>query len=245
LNPIDADPGAADYGSLVHKALERFFADTPDLPPPAAEARLLEIGEKVFADVLVRPSVRTFWWPRFRAIAAWVAAQEADRRPRVARTLCEIDGTLEIAAPGGPFRLHARADRLDVLTDGSLALIDYKTGTVPKSAEIAAGYSPQMPLEAAIAAAGGFPQVGAATVSEVLFWSLKGGDAGGKQRPIGDDPAALAEAALAGLAALVAAFDDSATPYEARPHPDMAPRFSEVLHLARVKEWATGEESEE
>ena len=39
---------------------------------------------------------------------------------------------------------------------------------------------------------------------------------------------------------LVTSFDNPDTPYEARPRPDMAPRYSAYEHLARVKEWAAG-----
>jgi len=245
LDPIDADPGAADYGNLVHRALERFLAAHPLRLPEDAEARLAAIGEEVFAEVLARPGVWAFWWPRFQSVARWFLAMERQRRAGLRRTLCEVVGKVEIEAPGGPFLLHARADRVDVLADGSLALIDYKTGATPKKREVAAGFAPQLPLEAAIAEAGGFEGVAPAKVSQLLFWRLKGGADGGEEIPAGDDPGALAEAALEGLRALVAAFDDAATPYEARPHPDMAPRYSDYLHLARVKEWAVAGEEEE
>jgi ATP-dependent helicase/nuclease subunit B len=44
------------------------------------------------------------------------------------------------------------------------------------------------------------------------------------------------------LAALIAKFDDPATAYEARPNPVYAPTYSDYEHLARVKEWAAGED---
>ncbi len=53
------------------------------------------------------------------------------------------------------FTLTARADRLDVAGDGGLAIIDYKTGTPPSPKEVRS-LSPQLPLEALIARAGGF-----------------------------------------------------------------------------------------
>ncbi len=245
LDPIDADPGAADYGSLVHRALERFTEAHPGPLPAEAEARLLEIGAEIFAPALARPGLWAFWWPRFRSVAAWFIAHEGERRSRVARSWCEAKGGLDLAAPAGPFRLHARADRLDLLTDGTLAVIDYKTGMPPRKKEVAAGYAPQLPLEGAIARAGGFAGVPAAEVSELLFWRLKGGAEGGEEMAAGDDPARLAEEAAEGLRALVAAFDDERTPYEARPHPEMAPRYSNYLHLARVREWATAGENGE
>lgn len=245
LDPIDADPGAADYGSLVHHAIERFLTENPGPLPADAETRLLAIGAEVFAEALARPGLWAFWWPRFQAVARWLVAHERGRRPSIRRTWCEIRGGLEMAAPAGPFHLQARADRIDRLEDGTLALIDYKTGQPPGQKEVAAGYAPQLPLEAAIARLGGFADIGPAEVSQMLYWRLKGGAEGGEEKPAGDDPVRLAEEALDGLTALVAAFDDPATPYEARPHPDRAPRYSDVLHLARVQEWATIGEDEE
>ena len=56
------------------------------------------------------------------------------------------------------------------------------------------------------------------------------------------DPPARAAAALDGLRALIAEFDDPRTPYMARPRPKWAGRFSDYGHLARVKEWAAGDD---
>ncbi len=147
---------------------------------------------------------------------------------------------LAIAAPLAPFTLTAKADRIDRMTDGTLTIIDYKTGALPTNKEVAAGYAPQLPLEAAIAAAGGFEDLATAPVGGLLYWRLRGGEPAGEEKPAGDDPAGLAEQALDGLERLVAAFDDAATPYRPRPRPAAAPRFSDYEHLARVKEWSAG-----
>ncbi|CAA7618618.1 Inactivated superfamily I helicase [Magnetospirillum sp. LM-5] len=246
LDPIDADPGAADYGSLVHKAIETFLKAHPSGPLPLDSlARLEAIGADIFAAALARPGLWAFWWPRFTAIAAWLVEHEQARRADIAATFSEVKGGIEIVAPGGPFLLHARADRIDRLKDGTLAVIDYKTGQPPSAKEVAAGYAPQLSLEAAIARFGGFDGVAPAPVGQMLFWRLKGGSPGGEEKKAGDDPASLADQALDGLAALVAAFDDPATPYEARPHPDRAPRFSDTNHLARLQEWASAGEDDE
>lgn len=246
LDPIDSDPGAAEYGSLVHDAIDRFLTETPGPLPPDAEQRLTAIGREVFAEVLSRPGVWAFWWPRFLSVARWLVTHEAPRRADIASIHCEIDGRLEVDAPGGPFLLRARADRVDVLRDGSLALIDYKTGQPPGAREVAAGYAPQLPLEGAIARFGGFDGVPAAEVSRMLYWRLKGGAEGGEEKSAGDAPRQLIDEAIEGLKALVATFDDERTPYAARPHPDRAPKYSDYQHLARLREWATaGEEGEE
>jgi ATP-dependent helicase/nuclease subunit B len=245
LDPIDADPGAAEYGSLVHGTIERFLNENPGPLPADAEDRLLAIGTELFAEALARPGLWAFWWPRFTAVTRWLVAHERGRRPSVRQTWCEVRGELDLEAPGGTFHLRARADRIDRLEDGSLALIDYKTGQPPTPKEVAAGYAPQLPLEAAIARQGGFEPIGPAPVSQMLYWRLKGGAEGGEEKPAGDDPARLAQEALDGLTALVAAFDNPDTPYEARPHPERAPRYSDVLHLARIQEWATAGDDDE
>ncbi|MDR3440363.1 double-strand break repair protein AddB [Telmatospirillum sp.] len=246
LDPIDADPGAADYGSLVHGALDAFLKAHPSGPLPAgALDQLLALGRDHFAAVAARPGLWAFWWPRFERIAGWFVAQETARRDMVTESWSEISGALEIAAPGGPFRVTAKADRVDRLTDGSLAIVDYKTGAPPSVKEVAAGFAPQLPIEAAIADHGGFPSLPGGTVSQLLYWRLSGGQPGGEERAAGKDVAALAQQALDGLAELIARFDDETTPYAARPHPEMAPKYSDYLHLARVKEWASGEDGDE
>src|SRR5690606_25417524 len=79
LDPIDADPGAADRGIFVHDALEEFVRLYPTSVPDDAERRLIEIGRGALAPHFDRPGVRTFWWPRFERIAAWFVAWHAER----------------------------------------------------------------------------------------------------------------------------------------------------------------------
>lgn len=242
LDPLDADPGAADYGSLVHKALETFILRHPDDLPTDPLDKLMAIGREVFAGELDRPGVWAFWWPRFESVARWFVKQEAARRPLLQTPYVERKGMTQIQGAAGPFTLTATADRIDLLRDGTLAILDYKTGAPPSPKEVAAGYAPQLPLEAVIAMRGGFDGVPARPVSALTYWRLKGGEVGGEEKPAHKDkaPEDLAAEAVAGLEALVRVFDDPRTPYEARPHPDFAPTYSDYLHLARVKEWAAG-----
>ena len=67
----------------------------------------------------------------------------------------EASGTLELARPGGLFRLIGRADRIERRREGGLAILDYKTGTPPSQKEVDAGLAPQLLLEAAMAAGRG------------------------------------------------------------------------------------------
>ena len=238
LDPIDADPGAAERGIFIHKALDRFQRDWPGRLPADAFERLVEIGRATFGVALDRPGVWAFWWPRFERIAAWFVEQERGRRSRISASASEVRGRLEIAAPEGIFTLTATADRVDHLRDGGIEIIDYKTGGLPTKPEIASGAAPQLPLEAAIAGAGGFDGLPAGSVTALDYWRLAGGDPAGEVLTAPQEPSVLAEIAAAGLAALVAAFDDPTTPYLAQPRPALAPRFSDYAHLARIKEWS-------
>jgi ATP-dependent helicase/nuclease subunit B len=244
LDPIDADPGAADRGRFVHAALDAFLRDCPGDLPEDAEARLVALGREQFGAALERPGVRAFWWPRFLRIARWFVAQERARRPSLATISSERSGRLALAAPAGAFTLTAKADRIDRLRVGGLVLIDYKTGSLPMPGDVEKGFSPQLPLEAAIAEAGGFTGLAAEPVAALEYWRLSGGDPAGEPRALGDDDrtcSALIAEARVGLARLIAHFDQQRTPYRAQPRPEKAPRYSEVAHLARVKEWASGE----
>ncbi len=239
LDPLDADPGAAERGSFIHAALDAFAKAHPGRLPPDAFERLVAAGRDAFGPDLARPAVWAFWWPRFLAIARWFLEREADRRPDLRGLAAEVAGRLALDGPAGPWTLTARADRIDRLGDGSLRLIDYKTGTPPTQTDIRGGWSPQLPLEALIARAGGFAGVDAAPVAVLEHWHLSGGAVPGEIRPVGGDLGALLDATMSGLAELVAAFDQAATAYAAVPRADKAPRFNPYLHLARAREWAT------
>ncbi|HEY1795753.1 MAG TPA: double-strand break repair protein AddB [Stellaceae bacterium] len=235
-DPLDADPDRADLGNAIHKALGDFVGRYPRELPPNAEWKLLCIGEASFGAFLARPAVWGFWWPRFERIARWFIAEEARRRAAFAHSVSECEGSLVVAAPGGPFTIRAIADRIDRHADGGLAIIDYKTGAVPKTADIDAGIAVQLPLEGAIARDGAFPGI-AGIPASLEYWKLGGGDPAGEVCPIGDgDPAALIDGVLAAIRDLIARFDDPATPYEPVPNPQWAPRFSDYAQLERLDE---------
>ena len=180
LDALDQDPGAADLGSAVHDALHAFVSRFPRDLPENALAELIAAGEDAFRDWLDRPNVWAFWQPRFRRIAQWWLTQEQQRRPNIAEIRTELRGEWAMAEVAPPFTLSARADRIDRFKDGSLAILDYKTGAPPKDDEIALGFAPQLTLEAAMAAKGAFPGIAAAPIIELAHWRLTGSGDGGE-----------------------------------------------------------------
>ncbi len=244
LDPLDEEPGAAERGQIIHGVLEEFIRQHPTkLPPDSADAlaELLQIGEELFAARADRPSIRAFWWPRFEQIARWFIDYEYRRHGGIARSYVELEGTYKFETAQGLFALRGRADRIDQLADGTLAILDYKTGSVPSDKEIAVGFAPQLPLEAAMAAGGGFEGLPATPVSQLAHIQLTGREEGGKERPTKEPPEALGEAALEGLKALIDRYANAAQPYLSRPHVKYRKDYSDYDHLARLGEWQSGE----
>ncbi|MBW8723748.1 MAG: double-strand break repair protein AddB, partial [Inquilinus limosus] len=243
LDPIEAEPGAAERGTAIHDALAAFLQAYPETLPPDALDRLLALGRAEFARLPPGPDIRTFWWPRFARIAAWFVETETRLRAAGRRAiLTEQKGLVTLDAPAGPFALSGIADRIDRGPEG-LVVVDYKTGVVPSNPQILAGHQPQLPLEAMMIRDGGFPGVPPGVpVAGLEHWRLSGAAIAGEIKPVKPaegDFAALAEQALAGLHGLVARFDLPETPYLSQPR-GVAPRFSDYAHLARVKEWSAG-----
>ena len=216
----------------------RFFYETDLKVPLEEQAKKLE--KIVFHEKLGKVVDKV---ERVAKLARWLVDHERARRGEAMPIATEARGKLVISGPAGPFVLTAKADRVDRLASGGLAIVDYKTGRLPTAKEIDAGYAPQLPLEAAIALGkDGFAGVAGANVESLEYWRLSGGNPAGEVYAIQEkrdrSVAELAREARDGLERLVARFDAEATPYHARPRPQFAPRYSDYEHLARVREWA-------
>jgi ATP-dependent helicase/nuclease subunit B len=243
LDPLDADPGAAERGMFIHSALDAFVRRYSDAMPDDALAALLEMGREAFGPALAHPGVWAFWWPRFQAIARWFAAEEIRRRGGLSKIATECKGQVVLDFPSGPF-LTAKADRVELGLDGALGIIDYKTGGVPTKRDIEAGRAPQLPLEGLIGQAGGFEGLPAGAIARLEFWHLRGGDPAGSIDPVKASDTAIEEA-LDGLRRLVEAFNDPDTAYTPVPRPEHQPRYNDYAHLARLKEWMNPEDGDE
>ncbi|HEX3065712.1 MAG TPA: double-strand break repair protein AddB, partial [Dongiaceae bacterium] len=238
LDPLDGDPTAAERGSFIHEALEAFVKATSEGLPADAHEQLMEFGRKAFGQALERPTVFAFWWPRFRRIARWFVEHEARYRLDLIASIAETRAVIEISLPGcPPFTLRGKADRIDRLKAGGLAIIDYKTGGAPSDRQIQTGYAPQLPLEALMAAAGKFAGVPAERVEALAYWQLKGGRIVAEQTTVKGDPMGLAAFYRNRLETLIATFNDPDMPYHPLPDPKFVPLFRLYDHLSRRAEW--------
>jgi ATP-dependent helicase/nuclease subunit B len=249
LDAVDLPPGAADRGIVIHGALSEFTKTFAAGLPADPAAALIEIGQKHFAALEDYPEARAFWWPRFQRIAHWLAAWEIERRGMVKTLVAETSGKIDIPLGERTFTLRARADRIEALVGGGLAILDYKTGTVPTEKQVRIGVAPQLTLEAAILRHGGFSGIAAGgSVAELAYVSLKGGTPAGENKPIEfkeGDADAHAERALAKLTEVALKFEDEEQPYLPLVLSMWKSRYGTYDHLARVKEWSVGGDDED
>ena len=243
LQDIDEIVGPAERGTLIHDSLYEFLrAGVTGEDSRAALARLLATGKAIFQPLMANPEIATFWWPRFVRIARWFTTHATQAQEQASSVLAlEVEGQIPLQAQAGEVVLTARADRIDQAGDGSLTIIDYKTGRVPTQDDVEAGYAPQLPLEALIASKGGFKGVPATRVGSLEYWQLSGAPSGpGKQIPLKADIDILVDTASKHLEILLADYYDHnpTKPYLSVPIPAHAPAYNDYEQLARIAEWA-------
>jgi ATP-dependent helicase/nuclease subunit B len=237
LDPLDAEPTAAWKGTAVHAILEEWHKSgaRPGTLIPLAEARLEAMN--------AHPFMRSLWRPRLLAGLGWIEQETETLLGRGRKAIAwETKGEMRVDG----IRIHGRADRIDRNADGTLAVIDYKTGAPPKARQVEKGFALQLGLIGLIAGAGGFEGVsGEATGFE--YWSLarkpRTEDFGYREEPIPEGRR------LAGipredflpeteryLREAIALWILGNEPFTARLNPDL-PGYADYDQLMRLDEW--------
>ncbi|WP_176591119.1 double-strand break repair protein AddB [Sphingobium sp. EM0848] len=238
LDPVDADAGPAWRGTAVHEILQQWAeAGEGDLADLEARARAM------FDRPDVHPLLKAFWQPRLIEAIRWIAAEVASDLAAGRKILSvEIEGRADIAG----VTLTGKADRLDLLPDGKLGIVDYKTGKPPSARQVRAGYALQLGLLGLIAEHGGFPGTDAAPVAgDFEYWSLaKKGDAFGyRESPV--DPMGKRDKIItadftshvhAQFDEIAATYLNGSAPFDAQVNPEVA-NYGDYDQLMRLEEW--------
>ena len=231
LDPVDAEPSDAWRGSLIHSALHNWAVQDKYQPD-----KVVGQFRAAFASANLHPLLRRLWLPRFTEAAEWIAQQTAEARAEGRVPVgAEVKGSLEI----GGVTLIGRLDRVDKLADGSLAIIDYKSGKPPSAQSVAEGFYLQLPLIGIVAMRGGFGGVvGAPSCFE--YWSLgrdKSNPYGYMKSALGKvEPTKFLTTAEAQFQAAIDRWLMGNDPFTAKRAPERA--YSEYNHLMRYDEWA-------
>ena len=237
LDPLDAEPSAAWKGTAVHAILDRWHKQGE----PAGMLR--SIAEQVMDEMSAHPLMRALWRPRLLAALDWVGEAIAGQRATGRSVLAtEADGWIDWR----DVRVQGRADRIDRMPDGSLAVIDYKTGQPPSARRVEEGFALQLGLIGLIASQGGFRDI-TGEAQHFEYWSLAK-KAGQEQFGYWTEPV-LEGAKKSGISRdrflpeTQRYLDDAldrwilgSEPFTARLNPDL-PGYAEYDQLMRLDEW--------
>ena len=255
LDPLAADPFSdpALRGTLVHDILDTWHKariDQPDLP-------LIPFAEEALAKRQPHPLLWGLWRPRIMAALSrfehWIDLAREDGR-RVA--LSESWGAMQYLG----VTVHGRADRIDTLPDGGLAIIDYKTGSPPSKKETAAGYRLQLGVLGLIARHDGFRPDRDASEDTAMrgearrfeYWSLRksGENFGEISVPLKEDggrsglePEEFLPLHEAKLSEAITRFIKGSAPFTAKENPNY-PGYTDYDQLMRLEEWVFEPESQ-
>jgi ATP-dependent helicase/nuclease subunit B len=235
LDMLDAEPTAAWKGTAVHTILQRWHQE--GLP-------LTEVAEQELAKMSAHPLVRGLWWPRLLAALQWIEGELAGLTAQGrAFLISEADGHMDWKG----VRLIGRADRIDRLPDGSLAIIDYKTGLPPTGRQVEKGFALQLGLIGLMARGGAFTGV-AGEPTHFEYWSLKSSNKsptgfGQRSEPVLEPPRKSGIPREEFLSKTEEYLDDAIgrwikgdKPFTARLNPDLAV-YADYDQLMRLDEW--------
>lgn len=243
LKPLDAlgeDPDARERGTIVHAIFAR-FVDACDPAAPDAFARLMEIAAEEFSGLETIGERRDIWLKRFATAAEQFLDFERGRDARVFKRNAEVDGRWELRL-AEPFAITGTADRVDLLNDGTLEILDFKTGSPPSKGAMTGFEAPQLPVEALMADNGGFKGMAPARTSALTYIKIGlGPDAfvpSSFALPEGLSVMDVAEAVSIRMQNQIDYFLMRDTPMPARLLPLKTQRFAGAYdHLARMAEW--------
>lgn len=236
LDALDAEATAALQGTLAHKVLEEWHKSRKSDP----KAPIIPVAEAVLAANHLHPVVLGLWKPRLFAALEWIEAQIDGYEGREVLAV-EAKGAMKVDG----VRVYGRADRIDRLDDGTLAIVDYKTGKPPGGSQVAAGFALQLGLLGLIAREGDFDGLtGEATAFE--YWSLSRNKEDGfgyvsdpvkrSNQQKGLEPEEFLPEHLRYLKDAIKRFIKGRDPFLAKENPDY-PGYTDYDQLMRLEEW--------
>lgn len=133
-------------GNIIHKILESMI-----------KSKKFSISRDVYSN---------FWAFSIEHIMKWVTIAVENRE--VQKYFTEIYGEINFCG----FQIFGIADRIDLLHDKSVIIVDYKTGVVPSKKSVLNFEKPQLVTESIILRQGGFYGIDIENLSGLEFWKI-------------------------------------------------------------------------
>jgi len=158
LDALDAEPTAAWQGTVAHEVLEKWHK---------GEGPMRDVATDVLQQMNSHPLMRALWRPRLLKALEWVEGQIAASPGRVPIVFEQAGEMVERGVT-----IKGKVDRIDRLPDGTLAIVDYKTGSPPSSDQVEQGFALQLGTLGLMAERGAFGKTVAGEASAFEYWSL-------------------------------------------------------------------------
>ncbi len=172
LRDLNFKPSMLEFGTMVHNILARYLRN---------KKSLMSIAREMFSTSQFNFS--NMWWIRLqRVIQSFVELDETRSNyveleksftcpifhiPARDTGSCDQYETAWMTNRPQEISLTARCDRVEYLTSGQVAIIDYKLGTPPSNEEVMSGFFPQLILQALAV-----EHITKREVSELAYWKL-------------------------------------------------------------------------
>jgi ATP-dependent helicase/nuclease subunit B len=234
LPPLRPTADASLKGRVLHAVMEAFARNLMHGSMAEARTHLLALMQAELAEVVSWPAARALWFAKLERVVDFVLGLEEARQGQP--ILLEEQGRMTVSLLG--FTLTARPDRIDLLADGRVQLIDYKSGTPPSETQQKV-FDKQLLLTAVMAAHGAFGPKVPTNVAAISYIGL-GATPSEVETEMTDD---LLDHHWQGLLRLIGRYQSRSTGYTARRAMAEMKDKSDYDHLSRFGEWDTTDAS--
>jgi ATP-dependent helicase/nuclease subunit B len=170
LDPVGKEPDAALFGTIVHEIFDRYNKYISKYPNNDKN----KIIQNITSDVLLRYSssliIQKIFKPKILKLIKYFIDYDQERRKNATSVQTEVIGRISVPnIDNKQFSLYAILDRLEVLINNDVVILDYKTGSVPTKSDVETGASPQMVLESLIVKQHGFKNITSYNKIDLIF----------------------------------------------------------------------------
>ena len=146
LEDIIHTPSNREFGILFHQTIAKIMnnkiTDKAFLIEKFLDLLSQEINKSVF-----NYSIKNFWLKRFSKIIQSLTEDSLFNNNLINKIFVETKGVFELNIDGKKIIITAIADRINILNNSIIQIIDYKTGYVPTNQEVLDGKYPQLIIE--------------------------------------------------------------------------------------------------
>lgn len=167
LGSISSPAKISEFGSFVHRVIEGYTKiysnDNEKLES------FINVAQNILDKIDLFEQTKKLWFMKVSAIAEEFIDFDESRRKNTSIVAPEVSGEMDLEINGFNIKITAIADRIEITKKGTVAILDYKTGSLPTKKDVFFGLSPQLIIEALICQNAGFSSIGMLNISEIVY----------------------------------------------------------------------------